>query len=396
MGGLDKLFEQFPKIIAEAAKTRQGIVALVVLALSIIGFLFFQGADIWVKVAMFVLIFGGFVFFVLVVFSRYPETQQPQREEMKQGGPNVAERLDTSVPLVAPSLPSTGSILLGKYEVIRDLYDEALSRLQEVKNRYDGSVYLLKTIKNKSTYNPDVISIIRKAYEGTAVESRVAVPIEIREDGEYFYEILPYFKGFTLFELVTENKIGIRGALLELWAKDLLELVKPSHEFRPTIVHRDISPYNLLVTSEGLHLTLLDFSSAVSLEVGKSYQVIGCPGFTAPEQREAKYSTRSDIYSVGALLYYLNSGVVPPTVDDRRYRGTEITLEEPIRGRLAAAIYKMYALEPSERFQDANEALNYIDRHTSTEVLSLEPIGTLQLPGGGQIVMSRHDWNWHK
>lgn len=91
MSGLDKLFEHAPQIIAEAAKSRRGMVALVVLALSLIGLLFFQEANVWVRVAVFVMMFGGFIAFVLVVFSRYPdpEPSQPQSERLDERAANL-------------------------------------------------------------------------------------------------------------------------------------------------------------------------------------------------------------------------------------------------------------------------------------------------------------------
>jgi serine/threonine protein kinase len=224
----------------------------------------------------------------------------------------------------------------------------------------------------------------------------VALPIEVIEDDDYFYEVLPYFKGFTLFQLMSSNKVGVRGELLERWAADLLDLIKPIHTFYPRIIHRDISPFNLLVSSDNLRLILLDFSSAIFMDQNGTSRIIATPGFTSPEQREGNHIMSSDIYSIGAILYYLNTCKYPPTIEDRKYRGVDIVLQEPIRYRLNRAIRKMFALDPSERFGDATEALEFLQGHTTTEMISLEPVATLMLPDGGQITMSRHDWKWSR
>jgi len=118
------------------------------------------------------------------------------------------------------------------------------------------------------------------------------------------------------------------GELLNSWTKDLLNLIEPLHKSNPKIIHRDINPHNILVKEDDLNLVLLDLSNAIFLEPHKSYKLIGCPGFIAPEQIEGKFTARGDIYSIGALLYYLNSGKWPPTIEDRRYRNIKIGLKE--------------------------------------------------------------------
>jgi serine/threonine protein kinase len=291
------------------------------------------------------------------------------------------------------SMEKSPDVLLGKYEVVRTIYDEPMSLLQLVNHRLTGDSFLLKTIRDKSSYHPDVIEAVKQAYSGTTVETRVALPLEILEDANSYYELLPRFDGWTVYDLVNSNSTGVYGALLETWTQDLLGLIAPLHNANVKLLHRDINPYNVLVTSDHLRLVLLDFSSAVALEPGRTYTPIACPGFTAPEQRRGEYGPRCDVYSAGALLLYLNTGEWPPTIEQRVYQGQSIELLEGMRLRLRRAIYRMLSLDPSDRFEDAKAALSDLSLRRTTEMISLEPLGILDIPDGSRLIMSRHSWD---
>ena len=89
-----KLFEQLPRIIAEAARSRLGILALVIAAFSIIGVIFFGDAPVVVRIAMFVFMSGAFAGFLLLAFRRHGTGDTPHhkseeigpREQSEKGG----------------------------------------------------------------------------------------------------------------------------------------------------------------------------------------------------------------------------------------------------------------------------------------------------------------------
>ena len=322
---------------------------------------------------------------------RYVQTLRFLNERLPLIVETVSEALPDRIP-VKTHVISEGGAVWPNYEIGRELYSEPLSRLQQVTNRLDGKPYLLKTIRRKAGYYPEVVEHIRRAYARTKLGPRVAIPIELREDRHHFYELLPYFNGWTLYELVHNSRFRVYGALLEEWAKDLLAIVSVLHTNRPRIVHRDISPYNVLVLAETLNLALLDFSSAILAEGLETYEPIACPGFSSPEQMAGEATTTSDVYSMGALLYYMNSGEWPPTAEDRLYRGNDVELREEMRDRLKTTIYRMLSLATEDRFQDAASALQDIRHRQTTELIGLPPIATLPLPDGSKIEMGRNFW----
>lgn len=288
--------------------------------------------------------------------------------------------------------PKPAELLWNKYIIRYDLYDEPLSKLQIVQSIVGQDTYLLKTIKHKSSYQPETLQQVHDVYESTQVREQIALPIEILEDEDHFYEVLPYFKGPTLFELIQKNPQGIQGSLLESLAEDLLSLLAPLHTAIPPLVHGDINPYNILLRLDNLRLVLLDFSSASRATQSKTPRSVVCEGFAAPERYDGMSLTQSDVYSVGALITYLNTGRWPPKVQDRKYRGIELQLQGKVPRTVRKVIDRMVSLNPDERYATAQEVLDVFHSKRTTELLDIEPIGELVLPDGSKITMSYHNW----
>ncbi len=80
---MDKFFDQAPKIIAAAAKSPLGIVALVILALSVLAFVFFADAPEWVRIGIFIVLVLDFGLFGFAAMRRMPETQKPVRRPVQ-------------------------------------------------------------------------------------------------------------------------------------------------------------------------------------------------------------------------------------------------------------------------------------------------------------------------
>lgn len=152
-----------------------------------------------------------------------------------------------------------------------------------------------------------------------------------------------------------EQLVSARGALAEQDAitttLQLCEAVGALHAHG--IIHRDISPTNVVMAADGAHL--IDFGIARFRVEGATRDTtqLGTYGFASPEQYGfAQTDARSDVYSLGRLLGYLLTGVSPAEAD--RY---EIALsdERAVRPELAAVLQKASSMEPSARYQSAEE-----------------------------------------
>lgn len=135
------------------------------------------------------------------------------------------------------------------------------------------------------------------------------------------------------------------------------------HTRKPPILHRDIKPGNVKISPDG-HIYLVDFGLAKVYQSASQATTTGAramtPGYSPPEQYgTARTDPRTDIYSLGATLYAALTGVIPEDGLARAMDNAQLT---PLRKRnskisrkLSAAIEKAMAVDPSDRFQTAEE-----------------------------------------
>ncbi|OQY99834.1 MAG: hypothetical protein B6D41_00645, partial [Chloroflexi bacterium UTCFX4] len=123
--------------------------------------------------------------------------------------------------------------------------------------------------------------------------------------------VMDYIQGENLEQLIQKN-----GALAEstalTWMRPIFDAVKYLHANR--IVHRDIKPANIIITPQG-NAMLVDFGIAKTMATGQLTRTgargMGTAGYAPPEQYSGGTREASDVYALGATLYYMLTGRVP-------------------------------------------------------------------------------------
>ena len=201
---------------------------------------------------------------------------------------------------------------------------------------------------------------------------------DVGEDDGQYYIVMEYCPGKTLKQLLKR-----RGSLTITEVVDIMLQVTDgmAHAHDAYIIHRDIKPQNIIILENGI-IKITDFGIAMALnstQLTQTNSVMGSVHYLPPEQASGKGSTiRSDIYSMGILMYELLTGDVP-------YRGenaVEIALKhlkEPlpsIRKYLPSipqsienVILKSTAKNPKNRYKDAREMYEDIKTALSPERL---------------------------
>lgn len=154
-----------------------------------------------------------------------------------------------------------------------------------------------------------------------------------------------------------EDLVRSRGRLDERDARQaLLQLCEPVAALHAHgIVHRDISPTNVIMAADGAHLIDLGIARFRTEGVTHDTTQLGTRGFASPEQcGYAQTDARSDVYSLGRVFGYLLTGVLPETPDSAEYERA-LADDEVVSPQAREIVRRASALEPSARYQSVAE-----------------------------------------
>ena len=161
--------------------------------------------------------------------------------------------------------------------------------------------------------------------------------------------VLDYVPGPTLEQVVAERGRLQQNEAVNL-AQQICEAVQELH--RLGILHRDLTPANIIVADDGAHIIDLGIARPLTDTANRNRDTtaLGTYGFASPEQYGfAPTDVRSDIYSLGRILGFMLTGVYP---DDTRY--TPLLSDDlHVTPRLRAIVERATAFEPSARYQNA-------------------------------------------
>ncbi|SDE40904.1 serine/threonine protein kinase [Paenibacillus sp. UNCCL117] len=171
-------------------------------------------------------------------------------------------------------------------------------------------------------------------------------------DQGFMYLVMEYIDGETLQERFERLEGKMPAETVAGLALQLCGLLDYLHTSGPQpVIHRDLKPSNLMIDAEG-RVRLIDFGTARRFKPGGEGDTVnlGTVGFAAPEQYDGRQSDpRTDLYGLGALMYYLLSG------------GAHYGLAEPPGGRrqlppaLEPIVLKLLKASPAERYATARE-----------------------------------------
>ena len=134
---------------------------------------------------------------------------------------------------------------------------------------------------------------------------------DVGEDEGNFYIVMEYIEGKTLKQLIKKRGVLSLSETMDIMLQ-LLDALASAHD--SYIIHRDIKPQNIMIKDSGL-VKITDFGIAVALnstELTQTNSVMGSVHYLPPEQASGKGSTiRSDIYSLGILMFEMLTGKVP-------------------------------------------------------------------------------------
>ena len=171
---------------------------------------------------------------------------------------------------------------------------------------------------------------------------------------------MSYIPGKSFQQLVQEGH-RFKQSQLRRWGMQLCSALDYLHNQKPPIIHSDIKPANIMLTPQG-NICLIDFNISFFLD---GTAIVGYThGYSSPEQKSIAFhenkegivvDDKTDIYSVGAVFYYLITG------EKINYENNDLInrelLEKKVSQSFANIIYRAIAYKKEDRFQSANEML---------------------------------------
>ncbi len=163
------------------------------------------------------------------------------------------------------------------------------------------------------------------------------------------YLVLERIDGDSLRTIVDGGRKFSEQETIDL-AEQMCTILEYLHSLSPPVVHRDFTPDNLILTRTGI-LKLVDFNVAQQKEATATGTVVGKHAYIPPEQFRGKPNTQSDIYAMGASLFYILRGTDPEPISMSRPKEED----ESISNGMDHIVARATALTLEERYSDISE-----------------------------------------
>ena len=261
-----------------------------------------------------------------------------------------------------PLRPVTpGTVLAGRYEILAVLGRGGMGTVYSARDRVIDETVALKVLRpeiaGSAEFAQRFVSEVRLARRVT--HPNVCRIHEYGEDGGLRFLVMELVEGHDLRRALSKGTLAPERALeIAIQAAEALQAIHAAG-----IVHRDLKTANLMVHGAGA-IKLMDFGIAKPMSDGRaaapSGYVVGTPEYMSPEQgRGRPVDTRSDIYSLGVVVYELFTGRVPfhadtPIATLMMHVEAPPPLDDPaLPAAVVAVLRRALAKDPADRFPTA-------------------------------------------
>ena len=260
--------------------------------------------------------------------------------------------------------------MLGRYQVEKELGKGAMGVVYLGKDPKIGRVVAIKTMALSQEFEGEELNDARERFfreaetAGRLQHQNIVTIFDAGEEHDLAYIAMEFLKGKDLVDFCKDGHLLPVPKVLSIVAR-VAEALAYAH--KQNVVHRDIKPANIMYELESDTVKVTDFGIARITDSSKTKTglVLGTPSFMSPEQIAGKkVDGRSDLYSLGVMLFQMLTGVLPFRGDSMAELMYKIANEEApdiriirrdIPDQLAAIVALALAKQPERRYQDGDK-----------------------------------------
>ncbi|WP_003541065.1 Stk1 family PASTA domain-containing Ser/Thr kinase [Desulfotomaculum nigrificans] len=205
-----------------------------------------------------------------------------------------------------------GKLLGNRYEILEQLGGGGMALVWKGKDTFLNRLVTIKVLRPEYASDQDFVRRFRREAQAVASLSHpnIVSIYDVGQENDAHYLVMEYVDGESLKELIRREAPLAPGRVVQI-GRQIAEALEHAHE--NNIIHRDVKPHNILITKTGrAKLTDFGIAQASAATVTHTDTIVGSVHYISPEQAKGEPAgPKSDIYSLGVVLYEMLTGQVP-------------------------------------------------------------------------------------